>query len=272
MHIFRRLQRPRELATLANNMGEVYLRVGRLHVAQRYFERAADSCATLGTAFIALAVEANSGATWLQLCEPLRALPILQRGLQRAQESGVASMASRFHAWLALGNQQAGRILAAEQEASAARLAIDSCEAEAQVDVLLALAERDILLGAMETVQAQAQRAAQTAVLKALPHAHAWGQRLQATALARLGDWDVAETLAHEASARCRELGFRGELARCYKLLGMLHWDLGLRSRASEEFESCFTLLDTLGLKVELGLSYLEVARLAPGGSAPEVR
>ncbi len=80
------------------------------------------------------------------------------------------------------------------------------------------------------------------------------------------GDWDVAEGLLSKAMAAARDMGFRYELAKCYKLLGALHWDIGLRSRARAEFERCFELLQALGLRTELGLSYLDVARLSQEG------
>jgi hypothetical protein len=50
-------------------------------------------------------------------------------------------------------------------------------------------------------------------------------------------------------------------------MLGAIHWDIGLRSRAGAEFERCFELLEALGLKTELGLCYLEVARLTKEGA-----
>jgi hypothetical protein len=89
-------------------------------------------------------------------------------------------------------------------------------------------------------------------------------------AAARLhGDWDLAESRLDEAAGLCRSLGFRYELAKCYKSLGHLHWEIGLRSRAEDDFDQSIRLLEDLGLRAELGLLYLELARLAPHAEGP---
>jgi hypothetical protein len=81
------------------------------------------------------------------------------------------------------------------------------------------------------------------------------------------GDWDVAEARLEEALGLARSLGFRHEQATCYKLLGHLHGEIGLRARAEEDLQHCVQLLAELGLRAELGLTYLELARLARGSS-----
>ncbi len=78
------------------------------------------------------------------------------------------------------------------------------------------------------------------------------------------GQWDRAEARLEDALVHARTWGSRIEVARCHRELARVHWDLGLRARAREELERCIGLLEGLDLRVELGLAYLQLVRMAP--------
>ncbi|MFQ5600960.1 MAG: tetratricopeptide repeat protein, partial [Candidatus Krumholzibacteriia bacterium] len=264
--IFRRLQRPRELATLYNNMGEVHLRLGRFNSALRYVDRAAEQLRGLEGAYVTQVVVLNRGAILLHLLDNHEATRVLNEALQRVRQSGLPALAAQYHAYLSLAYARAEDPPQAALHEQLAREALPELESEVRLVVLLALAETAESLRDPNRVIETAGEAEKLATEVERQHGRVRAFRLMAAARLRLGDWDVAEALLDEAIDLARALGFRYEVAKCCKILGVLHWDIGLRSRAEAEFERCFELLQGLGLKTELGLSYLEVARLSTEG------
>ena len=266
--IYRRLERPRELATLYNNMAEVHTRLGNFHNAMRLLRRAQEHAAGLGGAYITQVVALNMGATQIDLLEPqaaIRTLTGLLPGLQRARRAGIEA---QCHAALALACAWAGDMdHAASHETQALEALEGVAEDEFRLAVLLDLAETAALRGRGDAAELRAREAEALARAGSRPHGHARALRLLAEASREHGDWDVAESRLEEAAALCRTEGFRHELARCYKALGLLHWDLGLRARAAGDFDRCIGLLEELRVRTELGLTYLELAKRGVGGT-----
>jgi tetratricopeptide (TPR) repeat protein len=268
VRIFRRLQRPRELATLYNNMGEVYLRVGRLHAALRHLNRAAVHAQGLGNAYIALGVALNQGETMLRLLDHHEAARILNDLLQRVRESAkLGGLAAQVHACLAIAYARADDARQSRLHEEQALSGLDAAEKELRLDVLLALSESAEARRAPDQVLQRAAQASQLARELERPYERAKALRVLGAAHLACGDWDLCERVVREAMELSKQAGFRYELARCYKICGILRWDIGARERAQDDFAQCFALLEDLGLKTELGLTYLEVARLVRSGA-----
>ncbi len=77
----------------------------------------------------------------------------------------------------------------------------------------------------------------------------------------------LAEAGLDAAVAISRAKGFRSELAKFYNLYGSIHWEIGSRAQAEDDFERGMRLLEELDLRTELGLAYLTRARLAASRS-----
>jgi tetratricopeptide (TPR) repeat protein len=269
IRIYRHLNRPRELATLYNNMSEVLFRLGRFRNALRYLERAQQHAAGLGGAYIAQVIALNRGATLIAIHDPHGAVAVLNATAQQVRRSRTPGLGVQLHALLCLAHAHASDVNeAAVQERLALEALSPELEPDAQLEALLSLAEAADVLGQAPAAEERARQAERLAVTAERPHGRVRALRLLAAASAERGDWDVAETLLGEAESLCQSLGFRYELAKCYKCLGKLHWEIGLRSRAEDDFQRCIDLLGDLGLHTELGLAYLELARLAPGQGA----
>jgi tetratricopeptide (TPR) repeat protein len=266
IQIFRRLDRPRELAILFNNMGQVHLMLGRFASALRHAERASRYAGMVDSPHVTLIVEFNRGRTLLRLWDTEDAARVLNAGLRRVRGAGMSELAAQFHACLSLTYARLGDARLAGEHLAETADVLPGLEKEARLRVRLLLAEAHECLGHIEASAACAAEAETLAAELERAHDRVRAWRLMAASGASKGDWDVAEALLQQAITCAREMGFRYELAKCYKLLGALHWDIGLRSRAGAEFERCFELLQALGLRTELGLSYLDVARLSQEG------
>jgi tetratricopeptide (TPR) repeat protein len=264
--IYRRLEQPRELATFYNNMGEVHRRLGSFPKALRLLGRAQWHAEGLGGAYIALVVAHNLGATHIDLLDPQAGIKTLSTMLPVVQRSRLRGLEAQYYATLALACTAAGDAARAPIHE---RLALETLsevpEDESRFGALLDLAEAAALQARHDAVHEWALES--EASSRSRPHPRARALRLLATACGLRGDWDVAEARLEEAVELCRSEGFRHELARCYKRLGFLHWDLGLRARAAEDFRRSIQLLTSLRLRTELGLMYLELARLGPGST-----
>jgi tetratricopeptide (TPR) repeat protein len=269
IRIYRHLNRPRELATLYNNMSEVLFRLGRFRNALRYLERAQQHAASLGGAYIAQVVALNRGATLIAIHDPHGAAAALNAAAGQVRRSRTPGLGVQLHALLCLAHAHADH---ANEAAVQERLALEAMspelEPDAQLEALLSLAEAADVLRHAGAAEERARQAERLAAAAERPHGRVRALRLLAAASAERGDWDVAEKLLGEAESLCQSFGFRYELAKCYKCLGKLHWEIGLRSRAEDDFQRCIDLLGDLGLTTELGLTYLELARLAPGPGA----
>jgi tetratricopeptide (TPR) repeat protein len=264
--IYRRLHRPRELTTLYYNMGEVQMRRGRLHNAVRIFARARRHATGIAGAYITQVLELNLGATQLALLDPQACLATLNATLPSVERSGLAGLLAQFHALMALAYGAVEDSSRAELHERLGRETLGKAvEDEEKRDTLLYLAAAALQLGRVADAERDAQAALELAERGARPLPRAQALRLLALTSQRRGDWDLAESRLERAVQICRELGFRHELSRCYKSLGTLHWDIGLRARAEEDFRLCVQLLEDLGLRHELGLTYLQLARLPHG-------
>jgi tetratricopeptide (TPR) repeat protein len=262
--IYRRLHRPRELTTLYHNMGEVLLRLGRLQRAARLLERAQMHATGIGGAYIAQMVAINLGATRLALYDVQGCFDVLEMALPGMQRSGLPGVTAQAHAVLALAAASHGdRVSAATHEEAALAALGTAAEEEARLETLLFLAETAMRVGRTADAEQRARSAEELAERTARPYPRVRALRIRAQTSQARGDWDVAEAQIEQAAALCRDLGFRHELAKCYKSLGSLHWDIGLRARAEDEYGQCLELLTDLGLRTELGLVYLELARRA---------
>jgi tetratricopeptide (TPR) repeat protein len=261
--LYRRLGRPRELATLYNNMGEESIVLGRLHRAQRALERG-KQLAEGRAVYIAQAIAINLATLQLQLLDPRAAASTLAALLDQRSPM-PANLAARAQALMALAQARAGEPAAAvEHEDTASRLLAPDLEAEARLDGLVHLAEAALELGRPEVASEGARTAHELALAGDRPYPLVRAERILAQVAALQGDWDRAEELLATALSRCESFGFRHELAQCYKLCGTLHWDIGLRARAVEDFQRCIETLTALDLRHELGLAYLELARRMP--------
>jgi tetratricopeptide (TPR) repeat protein len=261
--IYRRLHRPRELATLYNNMTEVYLNLGRFHAAVRVLRRAERQAASVPSSYIAQMVTYNTADAHIGLMEPQRAIACLSAALPAARQSGLRDVLVRFHGRLSLAYAMAGDPMQSGVHDRLARDALSAgAEVDAQLDAGLDLGEAALLCARLD----EAERMLADALATAQANERSWptarALRLLAASDHRRGHWDRAETRLEAAAGICRTMGFRSELAKCYMLLGSIHWEVGLRARAEEDFERSARLLEELDLRTELGLAYLQRARL----------
>jgi tetratricopeptide (TPR) repeat protein len=262
--IYRRLHRPRELTTLYHNMGEVLLRLGRLQRAARPSGTCADACDGNRRRLHRADGGDQSRRDAARALRRPRLLRCLGDGVARMQRSGLPGVTAQAHAVLALAAASHGdRVAAATHEEAALAALGTAAEEEARLETLLFLAETALRVGRTADAEQRARSAQELAERTARPYPRVRALRIRAQTSQARGDWDVSEAQIEQAAALCRELGFRHELAKCYKSLGSLHWDIGLRARAEDEYGQCLELLTDLGLRTELGLVYLELARRA---------
>jgi len=266
--IYRRLASPRELATLYNNMTEVYLCLGRFHSAARILRRAQVQAAALPDSYIAQMVAYNAAEVHLALMDPPAAIAALAAALPSVRKTALPDVLAPVHARLALAYSASGD---PEQASVHERLALeflsDDTEVDARLDTILDLGEAALERAQLDAARARLQEAQQAAVDCDRFWEQARSLRLLAACDHRSGQWDRAEAGLDAAVAISRAKGFRSELAKCYNLYGSIHWEIGSRAQAEDDFERGMRLLEELDLRTELGLAYLTRARLAASRS-----
>jgi tetratricopeptide (TPR) repeat protein len=261
--IYRRLRRSRELGTIYHNMAEVHVRLGRFHDALPLLGRAETLLAAFATSYIALMTLHTKSSALLALDETQTAIEGLVAGLQQVRKSGLSDVAARFHARLALAYTIMGDRSQSElHERQALELMPPDLEPETRLDCLIDLGERALIDARVDVAEAHSRDAVEISGRGTRSWFLACSLRLAARCNSRRGNWDRAEVQLESAISVARDLGFRYVAAKCYKELGHLHWDIGLRGRATDDFERCLRLLEALELRTELGLTYLELARL----------
>jgi tetratricopeptide (TPR) repeat protein len=249
-------------------MTEVHLRLGRFHSALRILRRGQEQAISVPGTFIAQMLAYNLAETQLGFMEPQAAVVTLVTAMPAVRKSGLSELLIRFHARLALAYATVGDPSQAEVHE---RLALDAlspdAEVDARLDALLDLGEASLLALRLDDAERRLHDVAESAQAADRPWSQARALRLLAACDDRRGQWDRAEARLETAAALCRTAGFRSELAKCYKSLGSIHWEVGLRARAEEDFERSVRLLEELDLRTELGLTYLARARLVAARS-----
>lgn len=264
--IYRRLQRPRELATLYNNMAEVHLRLGGYVRALRLLSRALDLTGATPGAFVPLVVTLNQAEAHIGLLDARAAITALQAILPHAAKAGLPDLLVRTHSQLAVAHALDGNVAASAASSCLAQQAMPvDLELETRVHVLLDLGKAALRRGEFHAARAGLLEAERTAAAQDWPHPRARALRLLGELEREGGQWDRAEARLEEALVHARNWGSRIEVARCHRELARVHWDLGLHTRARDELERCIGLLEGLDLRVELGLAYLQLVRMAPG-------
>src|SRR5262249_10261308 len=161
------------------------------------------------------------------------AIAMLEDALPKARRTGLENVVVRLESRLALAHAVAGdRTRSAQHERSTPELLAGEIEPDARVGRLIDSADAPLTGTDCDRVAAWLEEIEPVAGENSWKYAQARTLRLRAALERRRGHWDRAEAHLDAALALARTGGFRSVAAKCYKDLGNIHWDIGLRAQA----------------------------------------
>jgi tetratricopeptide (TPR) repeat protein len=238
--------------------------VGRFADALAYSKEAEHAAETSQEPFSQVAADFGAGTLYLHKGDLERAIPTLERGLERCRASEVGMYAQRLLAALGYGYCLSGRV------AEGVKLLEDAVElyrskrlAASKARTEVWMAEAYLLAGRAEDALRAAARALETAREYGEQSSEAWGLRLLGEIAARRDppDGGTADGHFRQAMTLAQKLEMRPLVAHCHLGLGGLYRRTGDRAKAEEHLATATTMYGEMDMGFYLAQAEAKLGR-----------